>query len=268
MPALWRAEIIGEFRLRGEERCAAASPVPGFPQVLRSVLSTMDDVPDGPWVDVGGGLGGVSSWLERSAGVDAVVLDREVLSLRAARRLFPTLRTAAADVSALPLRSCSAAAAIVSGVVSLLDDLEALLAETRRIIAPGGAVVVTDLWSTGPSSLRRDPNVFWSIEELSAAAVRHGLARTHVAIADPSTGWWSGASQQVADEIDQRYSGREAYGQWRRDQDHLVDVIRSGCVIPAGVVFRPADVDADRRAVSVEFGPSGPSSRPREDSRS
>lgn len=236
-PALWRADIIADFRLRGEERCAAASPVPGFPQILRSVVSVLEDVPDGPWVDIGGGLGGVSSWLERHLGVETIVLDAEVQSLRAARRLFPSLRTAACDVSALPLGNRSAAVAIVSGVASLLDDLDAMLGEVRRTIDPAGVLVVVDLWSTSQSTRRHDPNTFWSIEEFALRADGHGLVRTHVAVADTTTGWWSGAARQVSDEIDRRYAGREAYRAWRSDQDHLQAVIESGTVLPAGVVM-------------------------------
>lgn len=61
-PAMWRADIIDEFRLRGAKRCAAASPSPGFPQVLESLVSTIEDARRGLWLDVGGGLGGVASW--------------------------------------------------------------------------------------------------------------------------------------------------------------------------------------------------------------
>lgn len=237
-PALWRADIIVDFRLRGEERCAAASPAPGFPQVLRSVLSVLDDVPSGPWVDVGGGLGGVASWIERSVHVDTVVLDAETLSLRAANRLFPTLRTAAAAAAATPLRDRCAAVVILSGVVSLLDDVHAVMTEVRRILTRGGVVIVTDLWSSDRCSVRRAPNTFWSVEDFALACDRHGFRLDHVAIADTSAGWWSGAAQQVSDEIDRRYADQPSYGQWSADQAHLRQVIGSGTVISAGVVLR------------------------------
>lgn len=65
LPARWRAEIIKDFRLRGEERCVAASPGSGFPQLLDTTLVALGQAPPSPWVDLGGGLGGVGSWLQR-----------------------------------------------------------------------------------------------------------------------------------------------------------------------------------------------------------
>ena len=49
-PSTWRADIISEFRLRGTERCAAASPTSGFPVLLDSMLSALADTPDRPWL--------------------------------------------------------------------------------------------------------------------------------------------------------------------------------------------------------------------------
>jgi len=236
-PARWRADIITEFRLRGAERCAAASPTPGFPQLLDSIMVALADTPDGGWLDIGGGLGGTASWIERTHHREVIVADAAMGSLSAARRLFPLLSLAAARVEALPIRDGSVPVAIVSGVVSLLDDVEPLLAELRRVLHHHGRIAMTDLWSATSTTFDEVPNTFWSLEDLTCVATQHGFEVVHLAAADLSTGWWSSSAEQVSDEIDERYSGESSYTEWRADVDHLDTIIRAGRVIPAGLVL-------------------------------
>lgn len=236
-PARWRAEIITRFRLRGAERCAAASPCPGFPQILDSTVRALGSTPPGPWLDVGGGLGGVASWIERTLGRTVVCLDPAFGSLRAASRLFPTVPVAMATGQHLPVRDRSIPVVLLCGVASLLDRLDGLLAEVRRVLLADGSVLVTDLWSSTPESFRSEPNTFWSVERFVSIAGQQGLVHRHVAVADMSLGWWSDAATQVDDEIHERYADREGYESWRRDAAHLRDVIDGGHVLPAGLVL-------------------------------
>jgi len=236
-PARWRAEIITEFRLREAERCAAASPTPGFPQLLESVISALDDASDGPWLDVGGGLGGTASWIERTYHEHVIVADAARGSLRAARRLFPSLDLTAARAASLPIRDACVAVAIVSGVLSLLDDADALLAELRRVLCSGGRIAMTDLWSADAITFSDHPNTFWSLEDIAEVAQRWGFEVLHLAAADLSTGWWSSSAAQVNDEIIERHVGEPGFDVWREDLDHLDAIISSGRVIPAGLVL-------------------------------
>jgi ubiquinone/menaquinone biosynthesis C-methylase UbiE len=233
----WRADIISEFRLRGAERCAAASPTPGFPQLLDSVVSSIADAPPGPWLDVGGGLGGTASWIERTHDRRVVVADASFAAVDAARRLFPTLDVACADATGLPIRGSSVPVAIVSGLLSLLSDVDTVFPELRRVLTADGRVALTDLWSSSPSTVRNGPNTFWSLEEIERRAGAHGFHVHHLAVADLSTGWWSSAASQVNDEIIERQADDPEYGEWRRDLEHLDRVMGSGRVIPAALVL-------------------------------
>jgi|SRR6056297_2491141 len=236
-PSRWRAEIITDFRLRGAERCAAASPTPGFPQLLDSLMEALADAP-GQWLDVGGGLGGVASWIERTTAHPVVVADASLASLRAAQHLFPTLDLVGSDAAALPVRDRAVSVAIVSGVISLLAEVRPLLSELRRVVGDDGRIALTDLWSAGPSTWADHPNTFWSLEELEREASEHGFQFCHVAVADLSAGWWPLAARQVSDEVTRRHAAHPAYERWRADIDHLDEVLGAGRVIPAAVLLR------------------------------
>jgi SAM-dependent methyltransferase len=247
--SLWRAEIIAEFRLRGAERCAAASPTPGFPQLLDSVLFALAEAPSGPWLDVGGGLGGTASWIERTQQRRVVVVDGSFAAVSAARRLFPPLDVGCADAGLLPIRGGSVPVGIVSGLVSLLDDVDGLLAELRRVLVEGGCVAMTDLWSASASTWRVGMNTFWSLEDIVRRAQDHGFGVRHVAVSDLASGWWSTSATQVSDEIAERYSQHPQYGAWRRDLEHLDRVIAAHHVTPAAVVLERQDDQSTMRVV-------------------
>ena len=233
----WRAEIIADFRLRGAERCAAASPTPGFPQLLDSVVYALADASPGPLLDVGGGLGGTASWIQRTYHRDVVVVDTSFAAVSAARQLFPDLDVGCADVAGLPIRSASVPAAIVSGVISLLADVDGLFSELRRMLAGGGRAAVTDLWSATSSTQRIGVNTFWSLEDIERRARAHGFQVQHLAVSDLACGWWSSSAAQVNDEIVERHAQHPQYGAWREDLEHLDRVIADGQVIPAAMVL-------------------------------
>lgn len=77
-------------------------------------------------------------------GVAAIGLDIAPAGLRAARALLPGSRLVCADLGAgLPLRSASLDLVILREVIEHVVDVASLLAECRRVLRPGGWLVLT-----------------------------------------------------------------------------------------------------------------------------
>ena len=258
-PVSWRAEIIAEFRLRGAERCAAASPAPGFPQLLDSLMSQLPCGPTGVWLDVGGGAGGIASWIERSYDQRVVVIDPAAASIGAATRLFGELMVAVGSGERLPVRDRCVDVVLLNGVISLIDDTAAVLDELQRVLRPNGRVAVTDIWSTTADTFTEGPNTFRSLEDFDRSLRERGLGTVHAAVAETSTGWWASAGEQVDDEIVERHDADAGFDEWVEDRRHLQEIIDAGRVVAAGVVVGPTDAvepEPDRTASNRSPGPS------------
>jgi SAM-dependent methyltransferase len=103
-------------------------------------------------LDVGAGPGTVSNWLARQIGSGEVVaLDREVALL--VGRCEPNVRIVKADLTADTSDGLLAPASFdlvhVRSVLGVLADPEAGLRRVISWLAPGGILVVSDMWVTG-----------------------------------------------------------------------------------------------------------------------
>jgi ubiquinone/menaquinone biosynthesis C-methylase UbiE len=94
--------------------------------------------PDGTVVDVGCGTGRAVAEL----GPHAIGVDPDPAMLAAARQRFPGLDVRAADATHLPLRDGEAYGYRADKVFHVLPDPVAALAEARRVLAPGGRIVL------------------------------------------------------------------------------------------------------------------------------
>lgn len=124
----------------------------GTRRVATEVITTVLGRPTGGLrvLDVGCGTGATLAWLQRLAGRRAVVgVDVAPAAVRLARRSGGRLVLASAD--ALPFRDARFDLVYCADVVQhLVDEQRArALAEFRRVLRPGGAVVVRANRATG-----------------------------------------------------------------------------------------------------------------------
>jgi SAM-dependent methyltransferase len=92
-------------------------------------------------IDVGCGTGRAVAELA-GRGARAVGVDLDPAMLAAARSRFPDLDLRAADAAGLPLGDAQAHGYRADKVYHVLPDPDAALAEARRVLAPGGRIVL------------------------------------------------------------------------------------------------------------------------------
>ncbi len=127
-----------------ETRAADPSMLP----IIDAYLDAIDVAPDSLVVDIGCGTGGVTRRIaDRFAEARIVGLEPSVaLTLKAQELLGDraNLSFRVCDGAALDLTDGSADVAILHTVLSHVTDPGALVAEARRILRPGGTVVICD----------------------------------------------------------------------------------------------------------------------------
>jgi SAM-dependent methyltransferase len=122
-------------------------------------------------LDLGCAAGATSHFLS-TFGCETVGIDAEPLAVERAQGLFPGLRFQVADVRALPFPETSFDKAVAADLVEHLDDetFRAMLAETRRVLRPGGTL---SLYTPNPRHL---------IEQLKARDLLLAQNPTHVGL--------------------------------------------------------------------------------------
>jgi SAM-dependent methyltransferase len=94
-------------------------------------------------VDLGGGTGRFSGELARWTGGTVVTVEAAAaMALRARRKAMPGVVVAVGRAEAIPLGAGSAGAVWMSQVVHHLDDLDAAARELRRVLRPGGRLLI------------------------------------------------------------------------------------------------------------------------------
>lgn len=125
--------------------------------ILTVLLATLAP-PEGPLLDVGCGAGAkaplLQSTLELSAPLIGLDCDLEALQEAVTHA---GLLAVAGDAHALPLRSACCGAAVCIATLGLLRDQRAALREMRRVVHPGGWVLVvtaTTAWVPWSAHMR------------------------------------------------------------------------------------------------------------------
>lgn len=120
--------------------------------VLRSLVS-----PEWTIADLGCGTGAFTAELARS-GARVVGVDRSAAMLAVARRAtreLPNVELHQAPLEAVPIADGACDAALLLLVLSYLAEVEPVLREAGRILAPGGRLLVVDAYPHEDESFRR-----------------------------------------------------------------------------------------------------------------
>src|SRR3954470_19999534 len=125
-----------------------AEGMPGAVALRERGYELLRPPPGATVVDVGCGAGGaVAELAER--GCHAIGVDLDPAMLAAARERFPELDLRSADVTALPLGDGEALGYRADKVYHRLPEPVAALTEARRVLAPGGRIVLVGQdWDT------------------------------------------------------------------------------------------------------------------------
>jgi len=119
----------------------AAETTPGAGTLRARSYQLLRLPPAATVVDVGCGTGRAVAELAEQ-GARAIGVDLDPTMLAAARRRFPDIDLRAADAANLPLDDGQAHGYRADKVYHMLPDPTAALAESRRVLAPGGRIVL------------------------------------------------------------------------------------------------------------------------------
>lgn len=240
-PSRWRAQAARALDLRDEELIGGVSPAAGCPAVLESVLASLTPT-DGRLdivVDIGAGTGGISEWVRVRTKAAVVAIEPAAGAREAASMLFPALsvRDGAAEATGLPDRVADAV--VMCGVLSLIDDAGAVLAEVERIVRPGGTLAVADLFSARATPISSGPNEFRSFEQVAATLAVRGWTIDGLGCGDPAPDpTWARGARQVEDWIHRVRCDHPAYPAWRADKEHLERHLVAGDLVAGCIVAR------------------------------
>ncbi len=144
----------------------------------------------------------------------------------------------------VPLPGGVADAVTISGVFSLMSDVDLVIDEVDRLLTRCGGVAITDLFSSGAATWRSSPNVFRSVEDLIADLRRRGFTAASVGCGRPTPeSAWAEAAEAVDRWIVTHCDDRPGYEEWIADKRHLRHHIESGDVIAGCVVAARASDD-------------------------
>lgn len=248
-----QAEGVNALGLDTWERIAASSPGPVLPTIMRTLSGTMDQRPGMTIVDLGAGLGGASALLDETTGARVIAVEPALGARSAARRMFPHLDVRAGTAERSGLSDGVADAVVLMGVVSLIDALDPVLEEARRLLRPGGVLAIADM-VLEPDNLPRPStdscagaviertgmNTLRSVPALTSALVAHGFS---VEIVDrpqdaTASSGWGRPAQELRNWLVEHHGDDGAVRAWLEDQGLMSSWFDDGRVFEACVIAR------------------------------
>jgi hypothetical protein len=189
------AAIAAQIRdLPPETRIPAACRGSGNPAALSWLAENLGFGAGLSAVDIGAGLGGPAAWLVDRYSAALVGAEPAVRAASAAVELF-AVPTVCAVADRLPFRTRCFDAALLLGVVSVVDDAPAVLAEARRV---AGSIGVMDYCSTGDDAVLAGGSNFVTAAALVAEVEAAGWQveqTTDLTVPDPVA--WTRATEAV-----------------------------------------------------------------------
>ncbi len=126
---------------------------PGGLALTRHALAVAALPPGARVLDLGCGVGTTAAACHAEFDLDAVGLDVSAGMLTEAHAHHPTLPLAQAAGARLPFGDGAVDAVLAECVLSLLPDLDAALADIRRVLREDGLLIVSDLYARAPDGV-------------------------------------------------------------------------------------------------------------------
>jgi len=128
-------------------RAAAGDALrPGGLELTERAVAFCSFPPGARVADIGCGIGATADGLRRRHGLAAFGLEPSDAMLRRARLRHPGLPLLMGKAGCLPFGNGCLSAIFCECVLSLLEDPEAVWQEFNRVLAPGGFLVIADLY--------------------------------------------------------------------------------------------------------------------------
>jgi 27-O-demethylrifamycin SV methyltransferase len=178
-------------------------------------------------LDLGCGIGGPARWLARQVGAEVVGVSNSAAGVAEATRLsegVPAVRFVHADALHTGLPDASFDVAWVMESSHLMPDKPGLFAEVRRILRPGGWLLLCDLMVPAPIPLA---DVFAMRDDFNCLDRVFGRARMETLQTYEQLASDAGLEVHAADDL--TASTRPTFGAWanraRAHQEELVELL-------------------------------------------
>lgn len=230
----WMVEAIRALRI--EDAIPAACRGTGNPALLKDLADAIEARSEMLVLDAGSGMGGPAAWLRRERGCVTVGVDLMEQNVRAGRELFAEPFSLVGAADAMPFRDATFDAVWAVGVVEMIDDKPAALAEAARVLKRGGRMAVYSFTSRELDLPDRpESDTFASPESLSTFMEGAGmrvLDARPAPLTSPLSPEWRAVRLSVFEEVRARHGDEEEYEKVRAELERFNRLRASGLIEP------------------------------------
>lgn len=225
--------VIGDMAV--SPRAIAASCGSNVPDALLWAHSWVQRC--GTVVDIGAGLGGPATFLHQLRTGPTFLVEPDV-TVAGYARSFTGLPTVAAPAERLPFPDSSFEGAVALAMLSQTEDRDTALAETARIVRPGGHVSVWAYVSSVGDEMEAESTEFTTLSRLESEFLRAGLEVVDWTAADRFTRdeMWDEIQSQARNRVEALFGSVDAVAAEIRENERLAAEIEAGNV--SSVLYR------------------------------